>query len=283
MLLLLDMPGKPGDQPPESMDQQVATRHVPFLREIAPETVHCYDIDDETGQFESITIKCIEDVDGEPQACLRTWDAGGWKVMLGDRVVNEGSHPFKQCPVIPVTENGGIFPQIGHFAQIADLSRSIFNAASGLDEIIRSQTFSIPTMQVTAEQAAQFDPNKMAVILGTHNLLMYPGERPGFIAPDAQQAQVYRDVISDRQAAIRRVSMEEATADPRTAAAESGVARRLRFERLNASLSGFARQMQSAELRQKLLAAPTATDVMAIWQEASQPLPDKQKVATVRA
>ena len=249
MLLLLDMPGKPGEPRPASLDDQIKKRAVPYLREIAPENVADFEIDSETGLFRFLSINCVDSVDGRDEKCIRTWDAQGWKVMLGERVIAQGQHPFGQCPVIPVTENGGVFPQIGAFAQIADMSASIYNATSGLDEILRSQTFSIPTMQVKADQAASFDPTKMAVVLGTHNLMIYPDERPGFISPDADQAQIYRDVIEDRQEAIKRVSMQESTADSRTASPESGVARRLRFERLNASLSGFARQMQSAELR----------------------------------
>lgn len=248
MLLLLDMPSVPKGDEPKSLQDQIERRAVPFLRAIQPELIHCYDLDDETGLFDLVTIKCVEDVDGEPQNCLRTWDAVGWSVKLGERVIKEGVHSFGQCPVLPVTENGGMFPQVGRFSQIADMSRSIYNANSGLDEILRSQTFSVPVMQVTGEQMAGFDANKMAVILGTQNLMIYPGERPGYISPDAGQAQVYRDVIADRQQVIKRVSMEESTADASTAT-ESGVARRLRFERLNADLAGFSTQMQGAERR----------------------------------
>lgn len=267
MLLLLDLPGQEDDAPPSSLKEQIERRAVPYLREIPPEVVHCYDLDDETGLFETITIKCVEDVDGEPQECLRTWDAQTWSVKHGDKTIRHGVHGFGQCPVLAATETGGLFPQVGRFAQIADMSRSIYNATSGLDEILRSQTFSVPVMQVPADQAASFDANKMAVILGTHNLLIYPGERPDYISPDAAQAQVYRDVIGDRQQSIKRVAMEEATADAGSPV-ESGVARRLRFERLNADLTGFSAQMQGLEQRMWSLfhrAIGTSSNVKVEW------------------
>jgi len=247
MLLLLDMPSDGADAP-KSLADQIERRKVPFLRAIEPELIESYSVDDESGLFTSVTIKCVEEVDGKPEHCLRTWNAEEWRVKLGDRVIAEGEHPFRQCPLLAVTESGGMFPVVGRFAQIADMSCSIYNAASKLDELLNAQTFSIPTMQVTAEQAASFDANKMAVVLGAHNMLIYPGERPDFIAPDAAQAQVHRDVISDKLAAIKRVSMEESTADAGSTT-ESGIARRMRFERLNADLASFATQMQGLEQR----------------------------------
>lgn len=244
MLVLIDLPAQDA---PASMADQIARRAVPCLRAIAPETVTAYDLDDETGLMEYCAIATVEDVDGKIQPCTREYDAAGWRLKCGDKVVAEGAHPFGQCPVLVLTENGALFPQIGKYAQIADLSRRLFNARSELDEILRGQTFSLLTLQVTPEQSATFNAAETAATIGIHSMLVHQGIAPSFIAPDAGPAATYLLVIDQLERAIKRVSMDDAT--EQGAQAESGIARRLRFEALNADIATFAAQLQQLERR----------------------------------
>lgn len=246
MILLLDMPGQPEEDAPVSLQDQIARRAVPYLRSIPPEAVEEIDLDDETGLVEMLSIRVRETVDGKEQMCVRSWDAETWTLSLGERVIARGVHPFGQCPAIAFTESGGLFPVVGKFAQIADLSRRIFNARSELDEILRGQTFSLLTLQIPPEAAATFDTAKAAAGIGTHSMLVHQGDTPAFIAPDSGPAATYLAVIEQLQTSIARVSMQDTTAD-KSAAAESGVARRLRFERLNSDLASFAHKLQALE------------------------------------
>jgi hypothetical protein len=246
MLLLIDLPKRPEAT---SLQDQIERRAVPYLRAIAPEQVLAFQIDDETGLFTSLTIATVEEVGGKLEPVQRTWTTVGWLVRQDDTVLDQGEHPFGQCPVLGFTESGQTFPHVGKYAQIADLSRRIFNARSEQDEILRSQTFSLLTMQVPPEAASQFDSirDKVAETIGTHSMLMHPGDTPAFIAPDSGPAEVYEKKLAELQTSIRRIAMEEATESGTQA--ESGVARRLRFEALNADLATFAGQLQALELR----------------------------------
>lgn len=245
MLMLLDMPAQPGNGGPVSLLDQIERRAVPFLRCIHPESVTAYQVDPESGQFTTLSVDSTETIDGSLQRCTRTWDAQGWSVHIGDKVLKQGPHPFGRCPVLALTEGGQTFPCIGKYAQIADLSRRVFNARSELDDILRSQTFSLLTMQVP--EGSGSDIGEATASIGTHSMLVHQGITPAFIAPDAAPAQTYLAVIDALQQSIKRVAMDEATTE--SGQAESGVARRLRFERLNADLATFAQQMAALERR----------------------------------
>lgn len=261
MLLLMDMPKTmPGD-----LATQVAARALPYISAIKPEQVAGFDLN-EQGQFERIGIRDCVEVGGEEKQVVREWDAAGWRVLDGEKVVEFGTHPFGRCPVLAFTEHGK-FPCFGAFEQIADLSRRIYNAQSELDEILRSQTFSLLTMQVPKEAAAAFDPVKVSAVIGTHNMATYQGERPGFIAPGDGPAKVYMERISGLEERIRQIGMEIEEANV-SRVAESGFSRALRFQALNGALSAFATRMQDFE-RQiwDLFAAAVRTEnrVVTTW------------------
>jgi len=249
MLLLLDMPT---ELPATSMADVISgsVRAVPYLSAIEPETVADYTLDAK-GRFTELKVNALEKINGELVPVLRVWTATGWSVLRGQQVLRQGSHPFGACPVLAFTESGVPFPQVGKYAQIADLSKRMYNARSELDEILRGQTFSLLTLQVPQDSAAMFKPDETAATIGIHSLLVHQGDTPAFIAPDSGPAQTYMAQIEAMRLAISRISMESGTeqAQGNTTQIESGLSRRLRFEALNADLSTFARGLQDLEAR----------------------------------
>lgn len=258
MLLLVDMPAEAAATQAEAAERRL----VPYLTAIEPERVCAFELD-ERGRFRWVKIASNEVIDGKPQTVERYWDAAVWRVMQDKTILAEGEHPFGECPVLAFTE-GSTYPHVGNFAQIADLSRRLYNARSELDEILRSQTFSLLTYQVTPESRATFNAQQVSATIGTHNMLVHEGEAPAFIAPPDGPANVYLQVIEQLQEAIRRVGF--AIDEPRTAAAESGTALTIRFQALNGALSAFSQRMGDLEARVwglvaralGLAAAPTA-------------------------
>lgn len=238
MLLLMDMPA----QLPATIMQQAEQRALPYITAIPPERLEAFELD-ATGRFVSATIRDRMTIGGEDRAVLREWNATGWRITDGPKVVSEGQHQFGRCPILAFTEYGK-FPCNGNFQQIAELSRRIYNAQSELDEILRSQTFSLLTMQVPEKQM-NFDPAKVAAVIGTHNMATYQGERPGFIAPPDGPATVYMSRIAGLEARIKLIGLE--IEDGTASAAESGVAKAIRFQALNSALSSFATRMQDFE------------------------------------
>jgi hypothetical protein len=142
----------------------------------------------------------------------------------------------------------GDFPSFGPFASIADLAKRLYNMDSELDEILRSQTFSILTQQVPEDSSDQQKMNAAKVAgetIGASNLLVHTGQQPAFIAPPDGPATVYMERIRDLRDQIREIGMDVAD----TNQAESGKAKQLRFQALNGELAKFSERMEDLERR----------------------------------
>jgi len=241
MLLLIELPEEQG----QSMQDAIERRLVPYLTAIEPERVTGFELN-ERKRFKWIKFSASMQIDGKDTAVDRYWDESEWRIMQGERTLAFGAHPFGECPVLAFTESGP-FPHIGGFAQIADLSRRIYNATSERDEILRSQTFSVLAYQIPSASAPMFSAEQVSATIGTNNMLIYEGETPSFIAPSDGPAATYDQAIERMQESIRRVGY--AVDEPKSANGESGVALTIRFQALNGVLSSFAQRMQDLEAR----------------------------------
>lgn len=232
MLLLVDMPR----EQPGTLADQLARRAVPYLLPIKPEEVASIELNDQ-GKVERCEIY-VED------GRVRGWDAAGWWVRKGEKVLDDGTHPLGVCPVLAFAENE--FSREGEFSQIADLSRRLFNLHSELDEILRAQTFSLLTYQTPPEQAGLLDVATVAAQIGTHNMLVHGGQTPAFIAPPDGPAVIYMQRIAAIEERIKLIGYNVESSAQRQ---ESGVALTLRFQSLNSALSHWAGRMSDLELR----------------------------------
>lgn len=244
MLLLVDMP--PAMAP--TLAQQVRARVAPYWTAIKPELLTDYQIGDD-GKFTyaefsgNFTLESGERVD-----CTWHFDLSSWRATDGaQRILAQGEHPLTECPLLIFTE-GGDFPYFGPFSPIADLSRRLFNLDSELDEILRSQTFSLLTMQVSENstdaqkvQAAQV----VGETIGSSNLMVHSGSTPAFIAPPDGPARIYLDRIAAMRDQINEIGLVIASSSQR----ESGLALQMRFQSLNSELAKFAGRMESLERR----------------------------------
>ena len=245
MLLVIDK-ARPGVTV-STLADQVRLRDVPYLRGAAPESLVRYSIDKTTGLFATATLRDVATVDGEDVEVIREYDAAGWRVKYGEKIVDQGAHAFGVCPVLPFTENGQQFPVVGKYAQVADLSLDLFNLRSELRELQRGSTFALLTLQVPPEQAQAFNAAKVAATVGAHSMLVHGGATPEFVSPDSGPAEVYMKDLDRVQAAISRITCEDILTGSKAQGVESGVSRKLRFEGLNSDLATFAKQLQTLE------------------------------------
>lgn len=234
MLLLADMPAANAN----------TERTWPALVPIVPERIRRYTLS-ATGALASVTFSDVATVGDAAVITERTYDETGWKVVAGDKILEQGTHGLGVCPVLAFTESG-TFPREGEFTTIADLSKRLYNLRSELDEILRAQTFSLLTYKVPADRYP-LELGEVAQSIGTHNLLQTFPEGADFIAPPEGPARVYLDVIDQVEGLIRQAALIVDIPDAK--ANESGVALQLRFQALNASLVHFARRMEDFERR----------------------------------
>lgn len=254
MLLVIDR--KPADATATLADQ-MRLRALPYVRMAYPEALESYRLDDTGSAFERVTLAGWEWIDDELQETRRDYDTAGWRLRVRSRSVAhsaqadqwdtlaEGAHGFGACPVLSFTEDGSPFPCLGRFLQIADMSRDLFNLRSELREILRAQTFSVLAIQV--QDPFTFDAAGTAAAIGTHSALSYTGERPAYISPDNGPVQAYLDNIASVRQEIARVAMDDTVRSGDQA--ESGMARRIRFEAMNAALNRFSLNLQALEMR----------------------------------
>lgn len=239
MLLLVEMPrALPPDQ-----GSQLAQRKVPYLVPIYPEDVVSYKVDSHA----RLELVAIADTDDEGKAIYRVWNTTSWWTqkpgIIGENILESGDHNLGVCPVLAFTESG-VFPSLGEWYQVCELSRRYYNAASERDEILRSQTFSLLTYQ-QPENSAGIDVSAAAEAISTHNMLIHQGDTPAFIAPPDGPATIYADTLKDIKEDIRQLTY----AIEYSGQAESGLALKLRFQDLNAALTAFACRMGDLERR----------------------------------
>jgi hypothetical protein len=236
MLLLVDMPR--GEA--ATLADQREQRFFPYLVAIPPERIVAFALNDQ-GKIARVEIESVWD----GKRAVKGWDAKRWWVRVDEREVDGDNHPLGVCPVLAFSESGD-FPTFGDFAQIADISRRLFNARSELDEILRAQTFSILVAGYPADQAGARESLENAVIqIGTSNALVTPGQVAEFIAPPDGPASIYMDAIAKLEQAIDRASLNVEI--PAEKQAESGIALTVRFQALNSALTSFARRMEDFE------------------------------------
>jgi hypothetical protein len=245
MLMLVDMPAEIG----ANAADQLMNRKAPYWTPIDPADVKDYQVND-AGKFDFVSFHgtYIMD-DGTQEPCVWSFDTQSWtcKDQKDERLLAEGNHPLGECPVIAFTEYGD-FPTFGAFAPIADLAKRLFNLESELDEILRSQTFSLLTLQVPEDSGTEERVGAAKAAgetIGTNNLMVHSGSTPAFIAPPDGPAKIYLERIAKLEERIDEIALQVATPNQR----ESGYAMQMRFQLINAELARFARRMEDFERR----------------------------------
>lgn len=291
MCLLVDMPPAIDAQ---SLAMQAQRRVAPYVTAILPEQLTDFQVGDD-GKFDFAEFYGRYSLpDGEQIDCLWHFDRQGWNATdTKGNFIDAGEHPLGECPLLIFTE-GADFPYFGSFSQLADISKRLFNLESELDEILRSQTFSLLTMQVSENSTNQqkIEAARTAgETIGTANLMVHTGSRPDFIAPPDGPARIYLDRIAKLESMARDIGLDVRG----SAAQESGIALQMRFQRLNAALSAFSARMEDLERRMwelarrwlGMTAAPTvqwprdfslsdiATELTVLQQMQSSAMPDQ--------
>ncbi len=235
-LVLVDMPTIKAD----NLQDQIENRVLPYVVEIHPERVLKYRLKD-ANSFEFVAYSDVVDNStfekDDVQVVTRYWDETSWRVYDdGNNIIEEGEHGMGKCPVLIFSEKGK-FESLGEFAQIAGMSKKIFNLESELKLILRDQTFSILSMQADRGVTPELK-------LGTDNVLLYTGDKPpAFISADAAQAGVYETRITNVKESIDRVAYDVSTSK----AAEAGISLDIKFQGLNGSLNSFAQRLEDLE------------------------------------
>jgi hypothetical protein len=234
MLVLIDMP----QQLPDNRADQINNRVLPYFNMIEPEWIQDYVLDDE-GRFDWVALP----IRYQNKPAWKVWTSTEWRIQEPRKdgaVYEQAEHGLGINPVLIFTESD-LFPCYGEFSQIAELTKAWFNRTSERDEQLRGQTFNVFTYQLGDLETAETVASTLNI--GVNNALLYKGERPGFIAPEASCLQNYAEVILALEEAIKEIGHHiEMTAQQEAAAALN-----LRMKNLSSSLSLFAQRLADFE------------------------------------
>ena len=238
-LLLIDV----SKEIPQTLKEQIDNRVLPYFVEITPDRIISYKLD----KYNSIEFIAFSDtVDNssykkrEITNMIRYYDKNMWVIYDdNDNIIDSGEHNLGMCPVLAFSENGN-FNTLGEFSQIASLAKKHYNLKSELDEILRSQTFSILTINADTDDDVEMK-------LGTDNAIKYATGMtpPAYIAPNSASADIYQKEIQTIEDTINKIAYDLTTSQ----SIESGIALDIKFQGLNSSLSNFAMRLQDLELR----------------------------------
>lgn len=189
-------------------------------------------------------------VDGEEKPVVRELTATGWRVLDGEAVIESGdwTKPYTFAPCVEISPGmrvrGKAFPR-SEFVAVARANHRLFNLQSELDEVFRSQAFSILTYPST-------DLKDLTV--GANNALGYNPEsrmKPEYISPGADPSKMYMEQFDRIVREIYRMSLlasqTGSTNKMQTQNPASGIALRIDREALDSALCDFAKTLQTAE------------------------------------
>ncbi len=236
-IVLIDMPS----DMPDNAQSQIEERALPYFVNIKPEDITSYKLD-KFGNFVWVAYSdTLDNSTFEEEDIVnitRYYDAQEWRILdEDDSVLESGSHSLGICPVIFFGENG-VFPDIGEFTQVAKIAKDHFNESSEMRDIMRSQTFSILTLQAD-------NPSDVTLTLSTDNAIKYGSgmNAPAFISPDPAPVDAYKEKLVALDNDMNEICYDI----PTGLSAESGIALSVKFQALNGSLANFAQRLQAFE------------------------------------
>lgn len=189
-------------------------------------------------------------VDGEDKPVVRELTATGWRILEGETVLDSGdwAHPYACAPCVEISPGmkvrGKALPR-SEFVAVARANHRLFNLQSELDEVFRSQAFSILIYPAT-------DVKDLTV--GVNNAIGFPPDSrhpPAYISPAADPSKMLMEQFDRIVREIYRMSLlthqTGSTNKMQTQNLASGIALRIDREALDSALCDFSKTLQTAE------------------------------------
>lgn len=259
--VVVDSPNIPETEVQTRLDQ-IEKRAFPYLTIYAPQMVKNWSLDC-FGNTNWVLLMEVEDDNEEAEEFdpkktaevhYRLWTKTEWFKYDSDfKLEEQGVHGLGVVPIVCVydkkSKKAPAYLGISSIADIAFISRDIYNACSELRQILRDQTFAFLALQGTTDEYASLS-------LGTGKGLLYPENRnaPQYVSPPSDNALTYFDHIDRQIAKIYQLAKLEgggtqAKGVSASPDATSGVSKAWDFNQTNSSLSSKSANLEDAEYR----------------------------------
>ena len=190
--------------------------------------------------------------ESEKRTAYRTWTREAWYIHdQDDQLVAEGEHRLGEVPIVMVyfqKHPSKEFVGLSALNDIAPLNRMLANTVSYIDEFVSRQAF--PFLAAADDMSGAQDEE---MVISAANLFQYPAEAqpPTYVSPPTDPASFMKDYVDEY---LVKEIMRSASLDYFVNAAQSGLAKKMDFHRLNNVLTSFSRNLEKAE-----------TDMFRLW------------------
>jgi len=183
----------------------------------------------------------------------RLWTREEWIVYdIEYKEINRGVHGLGVVPMTCIFDKQSKklrnFLGISSIADIAFITRDIYNSCSELKQILRDQTFAFLAIQ---GEASEYDD----LSIGTSKGLIYPENRnpPQYISPPSANAETYFKHIDRQVAKVFQLAKLEGGSvqapEGQSAIQQSGVSKAWDFNQTNSALSKKAGNLEDGETK----------------------------------
>lgn len=182
----------------------------------------------------------------------RLWTRQEWILYTGDyKEISRGIHGLGIVPITCIFDKQSKkvrnFLGVSSIADIAFISRDVYNSCSELKQILRDQTFAFLAIQGNSSEYDELS-------VGTSKGLLYPPDRamPQYISPPSANAEVYFKHI-DRQVSkmfqLAKLEGGSVQAPDQSAIQQSGISKAWDFNQTNSALSKKAGNLEDGETK----------------------------------
>ena len=268
IFVVVDSPKISGTKSIITRLDQIENRAFPYLSIFSPQNILNWALDEFGFPYWVLVRECSDanddpfqfDRDLNEKVQYRVWTRTGWTLYDDNyKLLENGTHNLGQVPIVCIYDKKSKrqrnFLGVSQIADIAFISRDIYNSSSELRQILRDQTFAFLALQGDSDAYAGLD-------LGTGKGLLYPvgSAKPEYVSPPSSNATTYFDHI-DRQiikifqlakiqaGASVSGSAKSLPAGGATVDTQSGVSKAWSFDQTNSSLSTKASNFEEGELR----------------------------------
>ena len=196
------------------------------------------------------------------------WDQEGWARFTAKGELIDGDTP--DLGLVPLVilrpKPSTLSPMLGR-ALVSNINvvRALFNRASEEDEVLRTQAFSLLTVNVPPEGDVARARDQVGSVIGTAKALVVQGE-VNYKTPDQSVPGAIRENISFLVQEVYRAAHMRFKRDSLTA--ETAEAIRLQHSELNEMLQGFAKALAQCE-----------RDIARAWFAWTYPTPEAAQAA----
>lgn len=266
IFIIVDAPRIVPENEPVTLRDQMDEELYPYFTTHQPQNVLNWSLD-KNGQPYWVLLREYADQNVDVTAYDKTkisetftyllWTRTDWSRYDKDYCLIEGqAHNLGIVPIVCIFDKKSKYAKnflgVSSIADIAFISRDIYNSCSELKQILRDQTFSFLAIQGTADEY-----NELST--GTGKGLLYPEGRnvPQYVSPPADNANIYFSHIDRQVSKIYQLAKLESgglsgsvkIGQTVNTANQSGVAKAWDFNETNSALNEKAMNLEDGEMK----------------------------------